>query len=179
MMHTIFAATIIDDMGDKALSFGVSWDKLIIQLVIFLILFLVLKKFAFAPILAVLDERKKRVEESIAAAERTQRQLAEAEKHRDELIRQAAEQAGKIIEEARASADSVGSKKIQEAAQQAESLLKKAQEAAERDRDKMMAELKGEIGNLVVDTVSKVTGKVLSDSDRQRLEKESLTGLSS
>jgi F-type H+-transporting ATPase subunit b len=175
----IFAAGLIDDMGDKALAFGVSWDKLITQLVIFLILYFVLKKWAFEPILKVLDERRRRIEESIAAAERTQRQLAEAEKHRDELIKQAAEQAGKIIEEARSSADTVGSKKIQEAASQAESLLKKAQEAAERDRDKMMAELKGEIGHLVVETVGKVTGKVLSDSDRQRLEKESLTGLSS
>ena len=57
----------------------------------------------------------------------------------------------------------------QKAIKQAEEIIAKAREASEADRDAMMAELKAEIGRLVVETTAKVSGKVLSDEDQQRL----------
>ena len=52
---------------------------------------------------------------------------------------------------------------------QAEEIIRKAGEATEADREKMMAELKAEIGRLVVETTAKVSGKVLTTDDQQRL----------
>ena len=52
---------------------------------------------------------------------------------------------------------------------QAEEIVRKAREVTEADRERMMAELKAEIGRLVVDTTAKVSGKVLTTEDQQRL----------
>jgi F-type H+-transporting ATPase subunit b len=74
-----------------------------------------------------------------------------------------------LIDEARAAAEKVGEAKAQEAVKQAEEIIRKAGEATEADREKMMAELKAEIGRLVVETTAKVSGKVLTADDQQRL----------
>ena len=77
--------------------------------------------------------------------------------------------AQELIDEARAAAEKVGEAKAQEAVKQAEEIIRKAREATAADRDTMMAELKAEIGRLVVDTTAKVSGKVLTSEDQQRL----------
>lgn len=164
-----------EDLANKAEAFGLDWTKLIAQTVIFVILFLLLKKFAFGPVLQILDERKKRIAESMENSEKIKAELEEAERTRAELIKKANGEASKLIEEAKTSADAIGSRKIQEATAQAESVIKKAREAAERDRDQMMNELRGEMGRLVVDTTSKVVGKVLTEEDRKRLQDEAVS----
>jgi F-type H+-transporting ATPase subunit b len=71
----------------------------------------------------------------------------------------------------------LGERKLQEAVAQAEAMLKKAQEAIALERQQMMAELKREIGRLVIETTSKVSGKVLSTEDQRRLNEETLREL--
>ncbi|MEM6601245.1 MAG: F0F1 ATP synthase subunit B [Verrucomicrobiota bacterium] len=171
-------AVSMEDLAGKAETFGLDWAKLIAQVIIFGILFFALKKFAFGPILDVLEDRKKRIAESIENAEKMKEELAAAEAKRDELLKQANADAAKFIEEARASADAVGARKIQEATAQAESVLAKAKEAAERDRDQMMNQLRSEMGRLVVDTTAKVVGKTLTPEDQKRLQQEAVAHLS-
>lgn len=171
-------AVSVEELSDKAQYFGFDATKLIIQLAVFLILFGVLWKFAFKPIQQILDERQKRVEESMANAERIKKELDEAEKHRAERMKEANAEAMRLLEEARNSADALGSKKVQEAVAQAEAVLRKAEEAATREREQMMNELRAEMGRLVVDTTAKVVGKTLTDEDRKRLQAETLEQLS-
>lgn len=171
-------AVSAQDLADKAQTFGLDGAKLIAQVIIFLVLFFALKKFAFGPILEILEERKRRISESMENAEKMKEELAAAEAKRDELLKKANEDAAKFIEEARASADAVGAKKIQEATAQAESVLIKAREAAERDRDQMMNQLRSEMGRLVVETTAKVVGKTLTPEDQKRLQEEAVANLS-
>ncbi len=168
----------MDELAGKAETFGLDWTKLIAQTIIFLILFFALKKFAFAPILTILEERKNRIAESIENAEKMKQELAAAEEQRNALLKKANQDATKFIEEARASADAIGAKKIQEATAQAESVLAKAKEASERDRDQMMNQLRSEMGRLVVDTTAKVIGKTLTPEDQKRLQEEAVANLS-
>lgn len=167
-------SSVVDDLGTTLSEFGVTWTKLGIQLLVFIILFAILWKYAFKPIQQVLDERKKRIEDSIANAERMKKELQEAEEQRNARMKETNAEISRILEEARASADALGSKKIQEAMAQAEAVLKKAETAAERERQQMMNELKSEMGRLVVDTTAKVVGKTLTDEDRRRLQEEAL-----
>jgi len=157
--------------------FGLDLPNFISQLLIFSILLFVLDRFAFKPILAMLDERKRRIEESIANAERIRVELDAAEKTRLELITKANQDATRLIEEAKQSADVVGGKRIQEATAQAEALIRKAEEASALDRDRIMNELKQELGRLVVSTTSRVVGKVLTAEDQARLQKEAAQGV--
>lgn len=153
-------------------TFGVSWGKFIAQIILFLVVYWVLKKYAFGPILEVLNERRRRIEEGQQNAEKIKRQLAEAELRYQEVLRKANEDATKLIEEARASSDAHTQRQLQQAIKDAEGIVIKAQESITQERNKMVAEVKKEMVNLVVDTTSKVVGKVLTPEDQKRLSED-------
>lgn len=153
-------------------TFGVSWGKFIAQIILFLIVYGILKKYAFGPILEVLNERRRRIEEGQHNAEKIKKQLAEAELRYQEALRKANEDATKLIEEARASSDAHTQKQIQQAIKDAEGIIAKAQETIGQERHKMVAEVKKEMVSLVVHTTAKVVGKVLSPEDQKRLSEE-------
>lgn len=152
--------------------FAINWPKFLSQVVIFLIVYTILSKFAFKPVIDMLEERRRRIEESQANAEKIKQQLADAEKRYEEILTKANTEAQAMIDEARESSSLLADKKQQEALAQAEQILKNAREAAQADRDKVMDDLRHEIGRLVVDTTAKVTGKVLTPEDQKRLNKE-------
>lgn len=158
--------------GGLAEQFGVNWSNLFAQIVVFLAVFYILKRFAFGPILAQLEERKERIREQQENSEKIRKELAEAEETRKRLVAEAGDRATKIVSEAEASAAALAERRTQEAVSHAEALVAKAREAAERDRDQMMSELKREVGRLVVQTTAKVAGKVLTAEDQKRLQDE-------
>ena len=149
--------------------FGVTWELLLSQCIAFLVLAFALKKFAYAPVLKVLEDRKQRIAEGIENADKIKAELASTQEAKDQILSDANAKAQELIDEARAAAEKVGEVKAQEAVKQAEEIIRKAREATEADRETMMAELKAEIGRLVVETTAKVSGKVLTSEDQQRL----------
>jgi F-type H+-transporting ATPase subunit b len=152
-----------------ARNFGVDWHHLGAQVISFCIVCWLLRRFAYRPILAMLDERRRRIAEGLADAEKMKADLARTEAHRQEAMAKADAQATRLIEEARAAAARVETEELQKARAAAEQIVQQAREAAERDHDRMLAELKREMGYLVVRTVAAVTGKVLTPDDRHRL----------
>ena len=77
-----------------------------------------------------------------------------------------------MIEEARAAAARVREQETQKAIASAEQIIAKAREAAAADHQRMLADLKREVGRLVVQTTATVTGKVLTPDDQKRLAEE-------
>jgi F-type H+-transporting ATPase subunit b len=120
----------------------------------------------------MLEERRRRIEESMANAEAIKQDLAKAEAHRQELLTQANAQATKLIDEARAAAAKVQEQETQKAIATAEQIIAKAREAASADHARMLTELKREVGRLVIQTTATVTGKVLTAEDQKRLAEE-------
>lgn len=153
-------------------TFGVSWGKFIAQIILFLFVYWVLKKYAFGPILEVLNERRRRIEEGQHNAEKIKKQLAEAELRYQEVLRKANDEATRLIEEARASSDAHTQKQIQQAIKDAEGVIAKAHESISQERHKMVAEVKKEMVDLVVHTTAAVVGKVLTPEDQKRLSEE-------
>ncbi len=151
---------------------GVNGPKLLAQVILFLIVALVLKKFAFAPVQNILEERQKKIELSLADAEKIKKNLKEAEIEKNRILTEASTKADQIIEEARTSAEKVAEKKIQDAVSQAEGIIKKAHEATVLEKDKMLKDLKSHVGKLVVMTTEKVVGKTLTSDDQSRLSQE-------
>jgi len=152
--------------------FGLDWPHFIAQCVSFLIVAFVLHKFAYKPVLAVLAERRQRIAEGLANAERMKQELANARTKADEIISQANAQASKTIEDARAAAARVQEQETQKAIAAANDLVAKARQAMEAEHARMLLELRREVGRLVVTTTAKVTGKVLTPDDQQRLAEE-------
>ena len=158
--------------------FGVDAPHFFSQVISFCIVTFLLYKFAYDPILKMLDERKQRIAEGMANADKIKAELARTEASRQEIIGKADAQANKLIEEARAAAARVQEQETQKAIAAAEQIVTKAREAAAQDHERMLAELRREVGRLVVDTTSKVTGKVLTSDDQHRLAEETSKQLS-
>jgi F-type H+-transporting ATPase subunit b len=173
MNIAILAAASTGDMiREVGETFGFDLKIFLSQVISFVIVALVLRQFAYKPILAVLEERRQRIAEGLLNAEKIKQQLAEAEQRHADILTRANAQAQKMIDDARESAAHVGERKEQEAIAAAEQIIAKAHEASALERERTMTELKHEIGRLVVDTTAKVTGKVLTSEDQKRLQEE-------
>jgi F-type H+-transporting ATPase subunit b len=162
-----------------ARTFGVDWQHLIAQIISFSIVCFVLYRLAYRPVLAILERRRQQIAESLSNAENIKAELARTETRRQEKMAEVNAQATKMIEEARAAAKRVQEMETQKAIAAAEQILVKAREAAERDHDRMLADLKREVGRLVVQTTATVTGKILTPEDQQRLTEETAKQLAS
>ena len=152
--------------------FGLNWPAFICQTAAFFIVFYVLKTYAFQPIIDVLEERRRRIAEGQANAEKIKAQLAESEVKYREMLDQAQAQGQKLINEARQSSDSLAQRRSQEAVTEAERIIARAREATTLEHDRVLSEVKRELGRLVIETTSKVTGKILTPDDQRRLEQE-------
>src|SRR5688572_2463175 len=159
-------------MGETLQQLGISWPKLIAQTVNFGIILFILWKFAYRPVLKMLEDRRQRVAEAMANAERAKADLARAEGARQEILNQANAQATKLIEEARAAAARVQEQETQKAIAAAKEIVEKARQAMEAEHARMLAELRREVGRLVVATTGRVVGKTLTPEDQQRLASE-------
>jgi F-type H+-transporting ATPase subunit b len=159
-------------MGDTLQTLGIQWPKLIAQVINFAIVMFVLWKWAYKPVLKMLELRREKVAESVTNADKIKAELAATEAKRQEVLNQANEQANKLIEEARAAAARVQAQETQRAAATAEQIVAKAREASIQDHARMLTELKREVGRLVVQTTAAVTGKVLTPDDQRRLIEE-------
>ena len=161
------------DIITKILSeFGVEWPMFTAQVIIFLIVYAVLQKFVFPQVTSMLEERRRRIEEGEENLTKIKSDLESAEAKASEIIGDANKQAERMIREATDSAASAGEKKKQEAVAEAGQIIAKAKEASQLEHEKLMAELKRDFGRLLVDTTSKVTGKVLSKEDQERINKD-------
>ncbi|MCE9610639.1 MAG: F0F1 ATP synthase subunit B [Chthoniobacter sp.] len=167
---------IVDSLVESAQrtgeTFGFNAWLFFSQIISFVIVAILLQKFAYKPILTVLEERRKRIADGLANADKIKQQLAESEQRYQEILTKANTEAQKMIDEARASAAAVKEKETQRAIGEAEQILVKAREAAAMEHTKMLAELKREVGRLVIGTTTKVTGKVLNADDQKRLSEE-------
>jgi F-type H+-transporting ATPase subunit b len=162
-----------------ARTFGVDWPHLVAQIISFGIVCAILYKFAYQRVLTMLEERRQRIAEGLANAEKIKAELSRTEAQRQEVIAQANTQATKLIEEARAAAARVQEVETQKAIATAEQIIAKAREAAAQDHARMLTELKREVGRLVVQTTSTVTGKILTQEDQRRLAEETAKAVSS
>ncbi|MEI6076782.1 MAG: F0F1 ATP synthase subunit B [Verrucomicrobiota bacterium] len=165
-------------MNETLEMLGIQWQKLIIQLICFSVMLLVLKRFAFKPVFTILEARKAKIAEGMANAEKISSQLAQTESARQKILTDAGELANKIIADARAAASRVTELESQKAITVAEQIIAKAREAAAQERAATLAELKREVGRLVVQTTMTVTGKVLTTEDQTRLAAETQKQLS-
>jgi F-type H+-transporting ATPase subunit b len=170
---TLFAAgSLADTARGTAEQFGLNWPQFIAQCLSFCIVAAALYRFAYKPILQVLEERRQRIAEGLANAEKIQAELARTEAARREVLNQANVQATKLIEEARNAAAKVLEQETQKAVAAANQIIAKAKEASDAELVRMKDELRREVGRLVVQTTAKVTGKILTVDDHQRLAEE-------
>ena len=148
---------------------GIQWKSLLAQTISFGVVFFVLWRFAYRPIFTMLQVRREKIAEGLANAEKIKADLARTEAERKRILAEAGDTANQVIDEARAAAARVREAETQKAVAAAEQIVAKAREAAAQEHARMLADLKREVGRLVVQTTATVTGKVLTPDDQRRL----------
>ena len=177
MNSLVLLAAAGNPVADIAHQFGVNWQLLISQIILFVIVAVALKKFAYGPILEMLEQRRTRIAESLANADKIKSELASAQAKAQEVIGQAGQQATKIIEEARAAAAKVAEAERQKAIADAASIIAKAKQANDAELARMKGELRQEFGRLVVAAASRATGEILNADQKGRLADDAVRQL--
>jgi F-type H+-transporting ATPase subunit b len=168
-MHTAAQSAQAETLAQ---TFGVNWPQLLAQIVSFGIVCTALYFLAYGPILKILEARRQQISDGLANAAQIKAELARIEGERLAILERAEQDGKQLIEEARAAAARVQTEETRKAVAAAEQVLVSAREATERDRMRMLGELRQEVGRLVVQTTATVTGKVLTAEDHRRLAEE-------
>ena len=150
-------------------TFGANVPALVANAISFIIVAIILKMFAIGPIQKMLLERRERIAQGLAAADKAKAELANAQAKTQELLLHANVQANKIIEESRAASARITEVEMQKAVQSAKDIIEKARQSNEAELARMKTELRREVGRLVVATSAQVTGKILTIDDQKRL----------
>jgi F-type H+-transporting ATPase subunit b len=150
----IVLASLVETADGIVKTFGIDWPMLIAQAINFLIVALVIWKFAFKNILSTIKEREKQIADSLVNADKIKLELEETEKQQQETLQEASLAAKKTISSAQEQAKAFIESQKEDARKQAEEIISKAKVAMEQERERVLREAREEIAALVVLTTS-------------------------
>jgi F-type H+-transporting ATPase subunit b len=132
-----------------------------------LLVFFILKKFAWGPILNTLGERERGIAESIAAADRVKKEMALMQSENEKLMQQAREERGAMLKEAKQMSDQIVAKAKEDTRAIADKMIADAQQQIQQQKMAAMTDVKNQIGALAVEVAEKVLRQKLSTDDAQ------------
>jgi F-type H+-transporting ATPase subunit b len=146
-------------------------------LVCFGITFFVLKRYAFGPIQKLIDERRKRIRESLDEADRARDEARRLLEEHRALMHEARGQAEEILSESRRLADAQRDRLREELEAERQRRLEDTRKQVEAETRRALEQLRAEVAELTVIATARVTGKVLDDADHRRLIDEAIREL--
>lgn len=162
------AQAFAEESSNKAEILIPKMAEFIPALIAFLIIWVVLAKFAWPQILSMMDERGKRIQESLDEAETTKKKAIASRKEYDELVTDARRKSADIVLEARKDAETERARIIEAAHKEAEDIIAKAHANAEDERNAIYAAAAASIADLSVSVASKIVGETLDQDGEQR-----------
>jgi len=157
-------------MGDLINQFGIEWKILVAQMVNFFILLVVLRKFAYGPILNILRERKKKIEEGLLAAEESQKKLGEAEKEKEGILTEARKESLGIIQKSEHAAKEKGDQILAEATKKVEGVVEEGKLKIREEQLKMKESVYRESKEFLREAVAKIIEKSPKDIDENLIQ---------
>ena len=136
-------------------------------LLAFLIVFFVLRKFAWGPILASLNERERGIADSLESAKRVKAEMAQLKSDNEDLMARAREQRSIMLKEAKEMKDRIVAEAKEQAKADAARIIADAQQAIQAQKMAAITEVKNQVGKLVVEVSEKVLRKELSGKEAQ------------
>jgi len=148
---------------------GINLPTLLTQVVTFIILLVILRFVAYKPIMRMLDERSRRVKESMEQAESVKEQSARAEEEQKKQLEEASREGQERIARAVKAGEEVKQKAQEEAKKEAETLVNRARAEIQRERDEAIGEVRREFADLTVLAAGKVIEKSLDKEEHREL----------
>jgi F-type H+-transporting ATPase subunit b len=158
---------------------GFSLPTLIAQVVNFGLLLLVLRLFAYKPIIKMLDNRANKIKESLEAGDRAKQEAVSAEKEIAKKIEEASASGQQIVGQAVKTAEEVKKRAAQDAKKEADAIIAKAQVEIQREKQESMTELRKEVADLAVLVAGKAIGTSLDKETQRKLIDNTLKEVSS
>ena len=158
--------------------FGVQPILLAAQVVNFLILLFILKRFLYKPLLKVLDERKKKIADSLKNAEEIERKLLMTEEEKEKILAKTQADAQKLLDETKKEIEVMKEEGRLQAEVLAAQIIKKGEESAQAQMEKMETILREKAGEMVVMALQKVTGKIITKEDQKKIIEREVKNLS-
>jgi F-type H+-transporting ATPase subunit b len=137
------------------------------NLIGFLILFFILKKTAWKPILKSLNDREQGIADSLATAERVKAEMVQLKGENEALLAKAREERALMLKEARDTRDKIVGEAKEQAKIEAGKIITDAQAAIEQQKMAALTEVKNQVGNLVVEVAEKILRRELADKGQQ------------
>jgi len=159
-------------------SLGINLKGFIFQLLTFVIVLLILRRWVFPKLVATLEARRKTLEESLVQAKATQEALTKAEERAEQILHKAREQADVSLADAREQAKNLITKAESSAEDQAKRVLKEAEQHLSQQQNRLREELKDELTDLVVLTTEKVLRSKLNPEEDAKLIEQSIKEIS-
>lgn len=139
----------------------------IMQAVILLVLILLMRKFAWKPILDALQSREEGIQNALDAAESAKLEMQNLTADNEKLLKEARAEREVLLKEAREMKDMIVTEAKVEAQAQANSLMAQAKETITSEKNAAMAELKNTVSGLAIEIAEKVVRQELSNKDKQ------------
>ena len=136
-------------------------------LIAFIVVFLLLKKFAWKPILKSLNEREAGIAESLASAERVKAEMAQLKSENEALLAKAREERAQLLKEARDTKERIINEAKEQAKVEANKIIVDAQQAIQQQKMAALTEVKNQVGNLVIEVSEKVLRRELANKPEQ------------
>lgn len=149
-------------------SLGIDFKALLAQIINFLLLLFILKKFLYGPVVQMLDKRKKTIAEGLENAEKAKAMIEKTEQETQEKINLAVQEADKVINEAKAQAKKEAEKIILSANETSTMMLEKTKKQIELEKEKIIADAKKDLSGLVMSAVEKIIESSPSKDDVER-----------
>ncbi len=165
------------DLQDFASKFGLHADAFIAHFIAFAIVVAVVVFFGIKPIMAQLEERRKRIEEGEAMHARSEKELADVKATGEQILTEARDTGKKELDAARQTAARLQADLTAKATAEAQTVIDNAHKQAAMDAQREKDALKGEFVRLVAAATAQVTGKVLSEEDHRRINDEAINNL--
>ena len=158
---------------------GFSLPTLIAQVVNFGLLLLVLRLFAYKPIIKMLDNRANKIKESLEAGDRAKQEAVSAEKEIAKKIEEASASGQQIVGQALKTAEEVKRRASLDAKKEADAIVAKAQVEIQREKQESMTELRKEVADLAVMVAGKAIGTSIDKETQRKLIENTLKEVSS
>ena len=158
---------------------GLNLGYIIVQIICFLLLFVVLRAWVYIPLLGLLDRRRQKIADGLEDARVAAEARASAEKDAAEIVAQAQAKAAHIISEATERADAA----MLEVKAEANNQIAKEREATlievEEERNRMLGDLRGQVAALAIAAAQKLVGETLDEKRQHALLEEFFSGVKS
>jgi F-type H+-transporting ATPase subunit b len=136
-------------------------------LLAFIIVFFILKKFAWKPILKALNDREKGISDSLETADRVRAEMSQLKSENEELLAQAREERAAMLKEARDIKDRIVNDAKEQAKTEASKIMAETQQAIEQQKMAAMTDVKNQIGTMVIEVAEKILRKELGNKEAQ------------